>query len=413
MDERDMRSEYKRIFDGIHASDELRRRILEQKPKKRSIRPYIAAASSVAAGVMIFAAVYNYDFNSGSDGVISETAVTETERPAAARTDGGERSAAGQEQKADEAGADIEAGVTAATAEPAAAEGRAKKTTEDYKREALERAGIDSSGNETDGTDRRSAAGQSAADSRASENSVQETKPSENGSVQIEIPVSGGGAAEETEEKPEQETAGTQAEESEQQAAEDNAPGVSLQAASSRASGGVLLNVNSPSVYEVYVGSAAAGEYSYGSADTYDSSGSDGYVSEQWDNSRYFDYIGADIVSRVTGGTELEYTGDKSSYFMVDESGVPVNDSRIFVFEGENGKYVSVITSRDTIYAETYLSDPDLQLSDVDGISAVVFDMDGKQYKCYMIFGGTSYTIDTEGLDEDGLSELLLSIVSE
>ena len=46
-------------------------------------------------------------------------------------------------------------------------------------------------------------------------------------------------------------------------------------------------------------------------------------------------------------------------------------------------------------------------------IQAVVFDMDGKQYKSYMIFGGTSYTIDTEGLDEDGLSELLLSIVSE
>ena len=57
--ERGFRDEYRRVFDGIHASDELRRRVLEQggagvsrnikKPAFYTrMRPYIAAATAAA-----------------------------------------------------------------------------------------------------------------------------------------------------------------------------------------------------------------------------------------------------------------------------------------------------------------------------------------------------------------------------
>ena len=62
MDERKIRNEYKRVFDEIHASDELRKRILEQKPQKRSVKPIINTVSSVAAALMIFTAVGDYSF---------------------------------------------------------------------------------------------------------------------------------------------------------------------------------------------------------------------------------------------------------------------------------------------------------------------------------------------------------------
>ena len=85
-DDREFGEEYKRMFDGIRASDELRRRIAELPNKARrrrthDLRPYIAAAGAAAAGLTIFAAVHNYDPGAGDDGVISETVATSTERP--------------------------------------------------------------------------------------------------------------------------------------------------------------------------------------------------------------------------------------------------------------------------------------------------------------------------------------------
>lgn len=81
MDNEKLVSEYKRVFDNVHASAELVERIKSRKPSKKSVaRPYIAMISTVAAAVMVFAAVQGYNFDSDTDGVISQTTVS-TETP--------------------------------------------------------------------------------------------------------------------------------------------------------------------------------------------------------------------------------------------------------------------------------------------------------------------------------------------
>lgn len=80
MNEAELKQKYKAEYDGIHASDELRKRVLAAKAPARSVSPLKATIGTIAATFMIFAAVHEYDFNKNADGVISETTVA-TETP--------------------------------------------------------------------------------------------------------------------------------------------------------------------------------------------------------------------------------------------------------------------------------------------------------------------------------------------
>ena len=74
-----LRSEYKMAFDNIYASNDLRRRVLDAKPSKHKIHiitPLKATIGTVAAAVMIFAAVHEYGLENNTSGVISETVVS-------------------------------------------------------------------------------------------------------------------------------------------------------------------------------------------------------------------------------------------------------------------------------------------------------------------------------------------------
>ena len=78
MDEKKLISEYKAVFDDIHASDSLREAVRDIKPSRHKIHvitPFKAAIGTVAAAVMIFAAVHEYSFETDTSGVISETIV--------------------------------------------------------------------------------------------------------------------------------------------------------------------------------------------------------------------------------------------------------------------------------------------------------------------------------------------------
>lgn len=78
MDEKKLISEYKAVFDDIHASDSLRETVRDIKPSRHKIHvitPFKAAIGTVAAAVMIFAAVHEYSFDTDTSGVISETIV--------------------------------------------------------------------------------------------------------------------------------------------------------------------------------------------------------------------------------------------------------------------------------------------------------------------------------------------------
>ncbi|MDD6564858.1 MAG: hypothetical protein PUF08_07235 [Clostridiales bacterium] len=78
MEEKEFKSQYKKDFDGILASESLRNSVKNLTPRRQrhTVTPFKATIGTVAAAVMIFAAVHEYKFEQKSDGVISETVVT-------------------------------------------------------------------------------------------------------------------------------------------------------------------------------------------------------------------------------------------------------------------------------------------------------------------------------------------------
>lgn len=85
MEDKQFINEYKRAFDNVHASDRLRNAVIDAKPRKKRahvITPFKATLGTVAAAIMIFAAVNEYRFEPDTNGVISET-VVETQMPKA------------------------------------------------------------------------------------------------------------------------------------------------------------------------------------------------------------------------------------------------------------------------------------------------------------------------------------------
>ena len=138
---------------------------------------------------------------------------------------------------------------------------------------------------------------------------------------------------------------------------------------------------------------------------------SESYVTEEWDNKRYFEYLGCDLLSTVSLPDDFLFTGSNSMTVRVDEMGNPSFDSRIFPFEGNDERYVSIITSKDQTTANVYLSDENFVKSDIDGIQAVVI-CSLQEYKCYMIHDGVSYVITADEVSESEFEEILLSLVS-
>ncbi len=68
--------EYKNAMNDVHASDDLRNRIMNMKPQKRTVMPFKTTLVSVAAAVMILVVANDYDFTPNTDGVINETVVS-------------------------------------------------------------------------------------------------------------------------------------------------------------------------------------------------------------------------------------------------------------------------------------------------------------------------------------------------
>lgn len=84
LEDKEFKALYKKDFDSICASNELKNAVKNLKPQKprRVVTPFKAALGTVAAAVMIFAAVHDYSFEKDTSGVISETVVS-TELPEA------------------------------------------------------------------------------------------------------------------------------------------------------------------------------------------------------------------------------------------------------------------------------------------------------------------------------------------
>lgn len=400
MDERKIRSEYKKIFDEIHAGEDLRLRILEQKPQKRSIRPIINIAGSVAAAVMIFTAVGDYSFNTDKSGIISESVVMQTEKPSSGSGMSAASKAAPSETESAQIPKDANAGSAAetptaapsvkATAKPSV-KATAKPATDNGKRGST-------SGTETN---RASSSSGARGDSTAASPAPVYNEPvNESKTFEIDVEDKNNSGSSQTYEQ-ESGTNNTTSDPGTKEKGENTTADIAVPRVS-RGYSGALLKMNSSSVLSMIPQGASAmstAEYA-----------DDGiYHQEEWDNNRYFNYIGSDILGKIILPANISYTGDETAYFMVDQDGIPQNDTRIFAFTGGESR-VTILTSRDTSFAETYLSYPGLEISDISGNKAIIFEAENT-YKCYMIYNSTSYIIDTVQLTEDELAQLLVSLV--
>lgn len=135
------------------------------------------------------------------------------------------------------------------------------------------------------------------------------------------------------------------------------------------------------------------------------------YTAEEWDNGRYFEYLGFNLTELLKLPEDFCYVGNESITVMADKDGIPSFDNRIFPFEGENGRYITVITSKNTMTAQVYLSDEHYTLSSIYDIPAVIIGTE-KGYRCYMICGGISYVITADGLNEKELENILVPLAA-
>lgn len=416
MDEREFKNEYKRVFDDIHASGELLEKIKTQKQPKRNLKPYIAAAASAAAAFMIFAAVHDYDFNSNDDGVINETRIAETEKPTATEKAKPQTEQAKSVMEDDAKSGTVSENNVSATNKPE------QKTTQDYMKEALEKSGATKQSEYkapviTSKPDNSNSADSTKSGSSYSAGSIPEKTPaaevesnavSEQSNSYYETSAPEYKASAELKINKASETSERTTKffnNPEETAVAEAAPDAAYSAASGGSvSGGAVSNGSAGGSSSAMMPGAGGGGAALAVPSSVD-------TSVEWDNDRYFEYIGVNLKEKIELCADVEYMGDDTAYFMVDRNGDLLNDLRIFTFRGENGICINIETTRSVDYVQSRIDDETFEKSDIAGTSAVVIDMDGT-YRCYMIFNGTAYTIDVSGFTEDGLCDILLSIVS-
>lgn len=359
MNENELKEEYRRLFDGIHASPDLYGRILKKEKRHFAFKPVLHGLTAAAAALVIFAAVHDYDFSPKTDGIISETAV---------QTDTSEQNG--------DIDATEEHTVSSREAVPSPA-----PTSDTQKKQAAENP---SQPLRTVQPVPHSADVRSVQPSQPSERVTPSHTPKTE-SVQYAVPSPAVIS--------EQDNATVEI-----TAAQDEP--ITQKRSMHRKS---LFNVNHMTAKPLADTSSAA-VYSAGTENV--------PVMEEWDNNRYFDYIGTDILNDVVYSEDLEYIGENTRYFEVDSNGVPLSDTASFNFSGNDERFVQITTTKDLTYSTSVISDVNVVLSDINGTEAAVF-ADNDDYSAFMIHGDTSYTLNTTAITEEEICDMLTSITAE
>ncbi|MCH5212441.1 MAG: hypothetical protein J1G06_05470 [Oscillospiraceae bacterium] len=360
MDERDFIKEYKEMFDGIEARKELKDKILRQKPKRNKFRPIAAAIATTAAAVVIFAAVHDYDFKHDDSGVISTVTVSETEPP--------------EQRKQTEQAPKVETETdnseqTAATAAPAKKTARKNNFSSEPKNTAAPaRPRI---------TPEPYTEHRESSEAPAAKNPAPETPPEISSDTVPET-------------VPETDHDG-----------EDDERAARGSLTLPFRTGSVTLRMSAESVLtDIILQSMQQSE---------EPDITEEYHTEQWDNAKYFEYIGNDILNNISLGSDMVYIGDDYGYFTVNSSGKLKDDHRIFVFDGSGSRKVSILTSRDTSFVDAVLSSPEIDKKTVKDIEMTAFGTD-LTYFFYIKSNDIAYIITTEGLGSEEIAELISSI---
>lgn len=344
--------EYKEVFDNIHAPEYLKNNILKMKPQKRNYRPVIAFASTVAAAIAIFASVGNYDFTNKDDsGVIKQVAViddtTQTNAPSYTKgnTTMEPEGAVTERPEITPAAKPMPDNRVSATKKPLTP-AVVKNTTSPAKSNKVTQNAAKDKINSTDEV-----------------NSAPTLIPTSSPQITEK-------QAEQTEEK---QTSVPQTDNinEPQTASEDNSATQTMVVRSSGGGGGASSAVKT----------------------------------EEWDNKRYFNYIGIDIVSKIEQNSGFVYIGASSNFVTVTEDGEIINDEWNFAFERPDGGYINIITSKK--------GSDNSGLSDAvtEGAIKAAISENGDSYSCHLRNKGTSYMVYATKITKEEFISLLKSLI--
>lgn len=375
---------YRSANNDIKADDELLNKVLKQKRRKRT--PIYKYSSIAAAVVIISAAIASIPLmNRDNSGIIYEEASISTAAPSGAASGTGKTS---KQQAAIESTSKPNS--EASTAKPQKAENIQPQT-----------------GTQSAAASRQSGASEKSSSSDTSERKVTGENPSQiaesvdNTAKMPETARADIVAAEyypqtDADKKTEYNTDSYEASDDEetQEVSEYVSESVNTYTKS------VVLHVNSEDYGSDY--GAVSGTY-----ENYDTS--DPCEAVDWSMEDYFNYLGENIFDKITLEPDFEYIGDYEMTVSVNERGEPGFDNRIFPYKGSSGRYVTVITSKNKLTAQSYLTDERYVKSDIAGNPAVIIGSE-ENYKCYIIENGISYIITASGVNEEELENLLVSI---
>lgn len=348
MEDKEFREQYKKEFDAICASDGLKSAVKNLKPQKprKVVTPFKATIGTVAAAIMIFAAVSDYSFEKDTSGVISETVVS-TPLPEAKFASWGEDEAVQTSNQEDEQTQDVvEYKGTGNSLESVAT------TPEKKANKPATTAVPEKKTNKPVAT--------VAAVERGNDKASQ-TKPTQNETIEHSESVTG-------EHQRVDDTNSVQSTEVNMVSSEQ------IEITGQETDAVIMpLNEDGPAPRSV---------------------GGEAYVPptvEKWTLDRYYEYLGVNVSHKISG----YYTGADSFEFEIGSDGVPLDDTAVLTFATADGTILNMTVSKHVLFDST--------------MSGTVSES-GNGYNAYKISGGVYYNIYAVNTTKDALTQIIGSL---
>lgn len=138
-------------------------------------------------------------------------------------------------------------------------------------------------------------------------------------------------------------------------------------------------------------------------------------LTEKMTLSEYADYLGADVEKSLVLPKDMKSETGRTAYISKDENGDTAYDDFCFYYTGENDRYVSVITSKNTEYAQEMLLSDSYKKVTVNGLKWAISENSGnsenEDFKTAVtVKNDVSFTVNSYKLTDSEQEKILISI---
>ncbi len=128
-----------------------------------------------------------------------------------------------------------------------------------------------------------------------------------------------------------------------------------------------------------------------------------------WNTENYSGYLGLDIKNGIDVPDDMQYVSEDEFYLIV-ENGIPIEDTVMFGYRGENDRSINIYTSKLGLNSERYESNQDAKVLEVNGVKCYVISVSPENYNAYLKVAGVDFEIHTNKIEYDELQALVESI---